>query len=126
MPSKFYPLQLDPEKQIVPNVESGSYQSSADIVITDATTSRTLSAEDNGKVLYFTSGSAITLNTASGLGKAFSVTVIQGGAGQITVVAGSGTTLQSYLSQVKTAGANAMISLFAPVADTFYIGGNLG
>ena len=47
-------------------------------IITDATTSRTLSSGDNGKVLYFTSSSAITVTTATGLGAGFSCLIIAG------------------------------------------------
>lgn len=100
-----------------------SYQMSSSGIITDATTTRTLAAGDNGKVIYFTSGSAITVNTAAGLGAGFSCVLLQGGAGQITVVQGSSTTLVSYSSLVKSAGQYAAISVFAPVADTFVLSG---
>lgn len=94
-------------------------------VITDATTSRTLSASDNGKVIYFTSGSAIQVNTASGLGAGFSCMLIQGGAGQITVAQGGGTTRVAYASMFKTADQYATAALFCPVANTFVLSGNL-
>lgn len=106
-------------------VGGDAFQTQAGSVITDATTARTLSAADNGKVLYFTSSSAITVTTATGLGKGFSCTIIQGGTGQITIAAGSSTTLASYLSLVKTAGQYAMASIFCPVADTFIFAGNI-
>lgn len=94
-------------------------------IITDATTARTLSAGDNGKVIYCTSGSAVTITTATGLGAGFSCMVIQGGAGQITFAQGASTTLASYGSFLKTAGQNAVVSVVSPVADTFILGGNL-
>jgi hypothetical protein len=94
-------------------------------IITDATTSRVLSASDNGKVIYCTSGSAVTITTATGLGAGFSCMVIQGGAGQITFAQGSSTTLASYGSFLKTAGQNAVVSVVSPVANTFILGGNL-
>ena len=87
---------------------------------------RTLSASDNGKVLYFTSGSAITLTTASGLGAGFSCLVIQGGAGQVTVTQGSSTTLVSNASLVKTSTQYSVVSVICPVADTFLLAGALG
>jgi hypothetical protein len=74
---------------------SNDYQLSASGIITEATTSRTLSATDNGKVIYCTSGSATTITCAAGLGAGFSCTIIQGGAGKVTVAAG-GQTLASY------------------------------
>jgi hypothetical protein len=94
-------------------------------VITEAGTSRTLSAADNGKVIYCTSASATTITCAAGLGAAFSCTIIQGGAGKVTVAAGAAT-LVSYSSLFSTMGQYAVISLFAPVANTFIAAGNLG
>jgi hypothetical protein len=94
-------------------------------LITEATTSRTLSATDNGKILYCTSGSATTITCAADLGAGFSVTIIQGGAGKVTVAAG-GQTLVSYSSLFSTMGQYAVISLVSPVADTFVAAGNLG
>jgi hypothetical protein len=94
-------------------------------VITEAGTSRTLSAADNGKVIYCTSGSAVTITCATGLGVAFSCTIIQGGAGKVTVAAGAAT-LNSFGSLLSTNGQYAIISLFSPVADNFIAAGNLG
>jgi hypothetical protein len=94
--------------------------------VTEAGTTKTLSATDNGKVIYFTSGSAITVDTAAGLGAGFSCLVIQGGAGQITFNQAGGTTLVSYASLVKTAGQYAAASVICPAVDTFLLTGNLG
>jgi hypothetical protein len=102
-----------------------SYQLASAGIITETTTSRTLSATDNGKVIYCTNGSAVQIDCATGLGAGFSCTIIQGGAGQITVVAG-GATLNSYGSLVKTAGQYAAISVISTVADEFILSGNLG
>jgi len=98
---------------------------SPDGIITEAGTTRTLSAADNGKVIYCTSGSSVTITCAAGLGAAFSCTIIQGGAGKVTVAAG-GQTLQSYSGLFSTMGQYAIISLFAPIANTFIAAGNLG
>jgi hypothetical protein len=95
------------------------------VIVTDATTSRTLSATDNGKIIYCTSGSAVTITCAASLGAGFNVTIIQGGAGKVTVAAG-GQTLVSYSSLFSTMGQYAVISLIAPVANTFVAAGNLG
>jgi hypothetical protein len=95
------------------------------VIVTDATTSRTLSATDNGKIIYCTSASAVTITCAASLGAGFNVTIIQGGAGKVTVAAG-GQTLVSYSSLFSTMGENAVISLISPVADTFIAAGNLG
>jgi hypothetical protein len=94
-------------------------------VVTEAGVSRTLSASDMQKIIYCTSGSAVTITCAAGLGAGFNVTIIQGGAGKVTVAAG-GQTLVSYSSLFSTMGQYAVISLVCPVADTFVAAGNLG
>lgn len=95
------------------------------VIVTESTTTRTLSATDNGKVIYCTNGSATTINCAAGLGAGFNVTIIQGGAGKVTVAA-NGQTLVSYSSLFSTMGQYAVISLICPVANTFVAAGNLG
>lgn len=121
--------------EVLPIVQSGSTkkvtvtemigaQLAANIV-TEAGTTRTLSGTDNQKIIYCTSGSAVTITCAAGLGAGFNVTIIQGGAGKITVAAG-GQTLVSYSSLFSTMGQYAIISLICPVADTFVAAGNLG
>jgi len=89
-------------------------------IITESGTSRTLSAADNGKVIYCTSGSAVTITCATGLGAGFSCTIIQGGAGKVAA------TLNSYSGLLSTMGQYAVISLFSPVANSFIAAGNLG
>jgi hypothetical protein len=73
------------------------------VIVTDATTSRTLSATDNGKIIYCTSASAVTITCAASLGAGFNVTIIQGGAGKVTVAAG-GQTLSVLLVAVQHNG----------------------
>jgi hypothetical protein len=94
-------------------------------IITEAGVSRTLSAADNGKVIYCTNGSAVTITCAAGLPVAFGCTIIQGGAGKVTVAAGAAT-LNSYAGLVSSGGQYAIISLISPVADEFILAGNLG
>lgn len=94
-------------------------------VVTESTTSRVLSSTDMQKIIWCTSGSATTITCAAGLGAGFNVTIIQGGAGKVTVAAG-GQTLVSYSSLFSTMGQYAVISLIAPVANTFVAAGNLG
>ncbi len=122
------PLALTEE---LPAVQSAStkkvtvQQMLTGVIVTEATTARTLSATDNGKIIYCTSGSATTITCAASLGVGFNVTIIQGGAGKVTVAAG-GQTLVSYSSLFSTMGQYAVISLIAPVANTFIAAGNLG
>lgn len=106
-------------------IASTGYQLESNGIVTESGTTRTLSATDNGKVIYCTSGSAVTINCAADLGAGFSVTIIQGGAGKVTVAA-NGQTLVSYSSLFSTMGQYAVISLIAPVANTFVAAGNLG
>lgn len=94
-------------------------------LVTESGTSRTLTAADNAKIIYCTSGSAVTITCATGLDVGFNCTIIQGGAGKVTVAAGAAT-LVSYSSLFSTMGQYAVISLVSPVADTFVAAGNLG
>ena len=95
------------------------------VIVTESGTSRTLSSSDNGKVIYCTSGSAVTITCATGLPVGFNCTIIQAGAGKVTVAAGAAT-LNSYSSLFSTVGQYAVISLISPVANTFIAAGNLG
>ena len=104
---------------------AAGYILTADGIVTESGTTRTLSSADNGKVIYCTSGSAVTITCATGLGVGFSCTIIQGGAGKVTVAAG-GATLRSYSGLYSTMGQYAVISSISSVADTFLLAGNLG
>jgi hypothetical protein len=108
------------------NIVARGYALSSNGIITESTTSRTLSASDNGKIIYCTNASTTTITTATGLGAGYSITIIQGGAGKVTVAQGASTTLVSYSSLFSTMGQYAVISLVAPVANTFIAAGNLG
>jgi hypothetical protein len=86
-------------------------------------TAYTLVAGDNGKVIKFTNGSAITLTLPSGLGLGFNCSIIQYGAGQITFTA-SGSTLYNRQSHTKTAAQYAVTGLVSCVADVFVLAGD--
>jgi len=105
--------------------QADAYQLTSAGVITETTTSRTISSSDNGKIIYCTSGSAVTITCATGLGAGFNCTIIQGGAGKVTVAAGAAT-LNSYSSLFSTMGQFAIISLVSPEANVFLAAGNLG
>ena len=94
-------------------------------LVTEAGTSRTLTAADNAKIIYCTSSSAVTITCATGLSVGFNCTIIQGGTGKVTVAAGAAT-LVSYSSLFSTMGQYAVISLVSPVSGTFVAAGNLG
>lgn len=110
---------------VVTSVTSDAFILSSAGIITETTAARTLSAGDNGKVIYCTSASAVTITCAASLGAGFSCTIIQGGAGKVTVAAG-GQTLVSYSSLFSTMGQFAVVSAICPVANTFLLAGNLG
>jgi hypothetical protein len=122
------PLALTEE---IPAVQSGItkkvtvQQMLTGVIVTESGTSRTLAAGDNGKIIYCTSGSAVTITCATGLPVGFNCTIIQGGAGKVTVAAGAAT-LNSYSSLLSTTGQYAVVSVFSPVADEFIAAGNLG
>jgi hypothetical protein len=128
LPAVSTPLALTEE---LPSVQSSTTkkvtltQILTGVIVTEAGASRTLLATDNGKIIYCTSGSAVTITCAADLGAGFNVTIIQGGAGKVTVADG-GQTLVSYSSLFSTMGQYAVISLISPVADTFIAAGNLG
>ena len=108
----------------LPGVISDHFQLTPEGVNTQSGTSYTLTATDNGGVIAFTSGSAIALTVPSGLGAGFSCSVVQYGAGQITVAAGSGATLRIRASANKTAGQYAIASLLSVVANEYILVGD--
>ena len=96
------------------------------VTITDnANTSITLADSDSGGVLRCTAATAVTITVPSTLASGFNVLIIQAGAGQVTISAGSGTTINSYASLVKTAGQHAGASLIRVAAGTYNLSGNL-
>ena len=108
----------------LPGVISDHFQLTPEGVNTQSGTSYTLTATDNGGVIAFTSGSAIALTVPSGLGAGFSCSVVQYGAGQITVAAGSGATLRVRSSANKTAGQYAIASILSVVANEYILVGD--
>ena len=88
-------------------------------IVTDATTTRTLSNSDNGKVINFTNSSNITVTIPNTLTAGFGCTLVQSGTGQVQATAGSGTTLNAY-------GGTATIARYAainiiPIATATYV-----
>ncbi len=90
-----------------------------------STTTYTLLSSDKGKILSFTSSSAVTLTVPSSLGSTFFCTIQQMAAGQVTFSAGGGVTLRVYPSGVtKTAGQYAQVQLnFTNTTDTYALQG---
>jgi len=128
LPAVTTPLTL---AEILPAVQSSTtkrvtaQELLTGVLITEATTDRTLGATDSGKIINCTSGSATTITCATGLPIGFNVTIIQSGAGKVTVAAGAAT-LNSYSGLFSTMGQYAVISVVSPVANNFIAAGNLG
>lgn len=120
----------------VPLVQSGTTKKTTvdDLVqaqfaanlVTEAGTSRTLSASDMQKIILCTSGSAVTISCPDGLGDGFNATIIQMGAGKVTVAASGTATINSYSGLLSTMGQYAVISVVNTGSDAFIAAGNLG
>jgi len=94
--------------------------------VLETSTARTLTSADHGKTIFTTNGSATTITVPSGLPSYFECDIVQKGAGQITVAAGSGVTVSSYSSWLKTAGQQAGLTLRNNGGtDTYWLGGQL-
>ena len=87
-------------------------------------TTYTLQTTDNGKVVTLANANPIALTVPAGLGASFSCSLIQLGAGQVTV-SGSGATVNSRGGATKMAGQYAQASLVAYGADTLVLAGDL-
>ena len=75
-------------------------------------TTYTLAASDCGKTIIATNASAITITTLNSLAVGCAIAIEQGGAGQITISAGSGATQHCAHTYTKTFGQWAIIGLF--------------
>lgn len=76
-----------------------------------ATTSYTVAATDNGLVLQFTAGTAVTVTVPNSLAADFNCLATQMGAGQVTFTAGSGATQHQRSGLSKTAGQYAIVTI---------------
>jgi len=75
-------------------------------------TAYTLEVADTGKVVECTNASAITLTLPANAAVGFCCTVVQGGAGQVTLTPASGATRRNRQSHTKTAGQWAGVTLY--------------
>jgi hypothetical protein len=71
----------------------------------------TLTANDCGHAVIYTGASAANITTVNSLPVGCTVTIVQSGAGQVTVVNGSGATLSSVNTYTKTKAQYAVIGL---------------
>lgn len=79
---------------------------------TQTGTSYTLVAADTGKIVELTNAAAIALTADPTLPKGFACTIVQGGAGQVTVASTGSGTVVNRQSHTKTAGTNAMCGIY--------------
>jgi hypothetical protein len=83
----------------------------------------TLTNAISGRVLFCTAASAITVRVPTGLQNGFNTTIVQAGAGQITVLATASLLYPSTFSN-KSAQQNSMIALVSGSSGLF-LGGDL-
>jgi hypothetical protein len=106
-------------------ITADAYRVTSSSINAQVGTSYTLVAGDNGKVVTLNNASAITVAVPSGLGAGFSCSLIQLGAGQVSLSAGAGVTLNSYLGYTKIGGQHGGASLISYSANIFNLNGNL-
>ncbi|MBR0945955.1 hypothetical protein [Bradyrhizobium liaoningense] len=78
----------------------------------------------HGRILDFTSSSAVTVTVAPGLRPDFFCGISQGGAGQVTLSPAVGVSLVEQNIQFKTAQRYAMLSLIAFTLNSYRLFGN--
>jgi hypothetical protein len=104
-----------------PTGANGGFDSAQ--TVESVSTSRSLSSSDVGKLL--TNSAAITL-TVAGLSIGQQVDFIQTNASQITFAAGSGVTLNSRDSLLKTGGQYSVASIKCIATNVYVLAGDLG
>ena len=92
--------------------------------ITEASTGRTLSANDSNGIMTCTNSSGLTITIPVGIGPNFVCTFVQSTLSQVTFLT-SATTMNSYGGAFHTAGQYAVASLIATSSNTFSLAGNI-
>ena len=93
-------------------------------IVAETTTARTLSDSDCGKVINCSNASAVTLTIPNTLTAGFNCTVVQSGAGQVTIAAGTSVSVQSYSSSA-TAGQYSAINIIPFASNSYVLEGDL-
>ena len=94
-------------------------------IVSESTTARTLSDSDCGKVIDCSNGSAVTITIPSTVSAGFNCTVVQSGAGQVTIAAGASVNLYCYSSTKATAGQYAAINIIPYASNSYVLEGDL-
>ena len=106
-------------------VSDTGYRITSNAINAQTGTAYTFLASDNGKIVTFNNGSAITVTIPTGLPVGFNCTGIQLGAGQVGFTAASGVTLQSYGNQYKLIGQHASATIIEYSNNIVNLSGNL-
>ncbi|MBP6234717.1 MAG: hypothetical protein KA270_19195 [Saprospiraceae bacterium] len=94
-------------------------------VVTVATSSYTLSAADHGKILDFTSNSAISLTVPNTLAAGFQVSITQAGTGQITIAGSGGMSVNNRWGGTTTSGRWAKAGLEVRATNSSVLSGDV-
>jgi hypothetical protein len=94
-------------------------------IVSETTTARTLSDSDCGKVIDCSNASAVTITIPSSVSAGFNCTVVQSGAGQVTIAAGASVNLYCYSSAKATAGQYASINIIPYASNSYVLEGDL-
>ncbi len=115
-------------QQPIPGVggSGGGGGASTTVTINTQTgTSYTLVAGDLGKVVNFTNAATITVTIPASLTTGFQCSILQSGAGTVSVIAAGGVTLNVLGGLISTSGQNALAVILQTAADTYVLGGSL-
>lgn len=107
-------------------IASDSYQLGNSAIVLETGTARTLSATDDGKIIACSNAANVTVTTAAGLRVGFTCTLLQLGAGKVSLANAASTTRASYGSLFGTAGQYASITVMSPSANSFIVLGMTG
>ena len=104
----------------------GGGSTGANVEVISAT-SYTISEADNGKVLWFTAGTAVTVTmpgtTALPMGANIEGVIIQAGAGTVTVQGDAESSIAAEGGLVASAAQYAPMSYFRQAANLWWLGG---
>jgi hypothetical protein len=101
------------------------YRISSSAINTQTGATYSLLSTDNGEILTFNNGSAVTVTIPTGLPVGFNCTAIQLGAGQVGFTAAAGVTLNSYGGLLKLAGQHGAATIISYSSNIYNIAGTL-
>ena len=93
-------------------------------VVVDATTARTLTDADHGRLLRFTSAQAVAVSVPTALRSDFRCEIMQDGAGKVTMTGTGGATVRSKGNQQATGGQYHLLTLAKVATNEFRLWGD--